>query len=420
MFLKNRNNFIGQMKNNTIALFYSGNRVFKSGDQKFSFEVNRNFYYLTGINQENTILLFIKKNNQTQTFLFAAVSDKLTSLWDGEFLSFNEIATIAQIPLSNILNILNLNKFLNQEINFIKNYPQEILKGIYLDLFCLPTEISINWAFKQCKFLSNLYPFLKIYNSSSILFYLRKQKKPEELENIEKALQINHNALINMIKNIKKCKYEYQTDAYYNYYLEKNQTKKSFDTIAACGKNALILHYNKNNSLLNKNELLLFDAGVQYKKYSSDITRCYPISGTFNSFQKQIYNLVLETNKKIIEWVRPYHTFGEFNTYGKDIMTKGLKKIGLFKENTNINQYCYHNLGHHLGLDLHDLNFSQDDILGENSVVTVEPGLYLPEFNIGIRIEDNILIKNNGAINLSQHIPKEIFEIENLIQKFID
>ncbi|WP_334330765.1 aminopeptidase P N-terminal domain-containing protein [Candidatus Phytoplasma prunorum] len=419
MFLQNRNNFIGQMKNNTIALFYSGISLFKNGDQKFSFEVNRNFYYLTGINQENTILLFIKKNNQTQTFLFVSVSDQLNLLWNGEFLSFNEISEISKLPLPNILNILSFDKFLNQKINFIKNYPQEILKGIYLDLFCLPSEVSINWALKQFKFLSNLYPFLKIYNSSSIMFYLRKQKKPEELENIKKALHINHNALINMIKNIKKCKYEYQIDAHYNYYLEKNKTKKSFDTIAACGKNALILHYNKNNSLLNKNEILLFDAGVQYKKYSSDITRCYPISGTFNSFQKQIYNLVLETNKKIIKWVMPYHTISELNIYGKDIMTKGLKKLGLFKENTNINQYCYHNLGHHLGLDVHDLNFSPDDALGENSVFTVEPGLYLSDFNIGIRIEDNILIKNNGAINLSKHIPKEIFEIENLIQKFI-
>ncbi|MCG7201897.1 MAG: M24 family metallopeptidase, partial [Candidatus Phytoplasma mali] len=131
---------------------------------------------------------------------------------------------------------------------------------------------------------------------------------------------INHQALNYLLKNLKPGMYEYQIAALFHYFLENNQTQKSFETIAASGKNALILHYNKPNCQLKPNDLLLFDAGVTYNHYSSDITRCYPVSGQFSSLQKDIYNLVLKANKEIIAWVKPHHTFTQLNQYGKDIL----------------------------------------------------------------------------------------------------
>lgn len=412
MFLQNRNNVLKNMKDNTIAIFYSGKKMFKSGDQSFPLEVNKNFYYLTGINQANVTLMLIKTTKCIETFLFVEQLSSLKKLWDDDNLSTEEIAINADIPNKNIIDIANFNIFLNKKIN--NNYVNQF-EGIYLDLFYSQLEFDCNWALKKAREIKLLYPFLKIYNSAYILLTLRKSKNNQEIHLIKKAIEINNKALMYMLKKIKNCQYEYQTAALYNYYLKNKNTKESFETIAAVGKNALILHYQKNKDILNPNEMLLFDAGVTYKNYSSDITRCYPITGVFNELQKKIYQLVLKTNKKIIEWVKPNYNFKELNKYGKNILSQGMKELGFLKEDENIEQYCYHGLGHHLGLDVHDLK-DFDNEIGDNSVITIEPGLYLKQFNIGIRIEDNILVTKNGNINLSSNIPKEIEEIEKLMK----
>ncbi|QBF23909.1 aminopeptidase P family protein ['Catharanthus roseus' aster yellows phytoplasma] len=418
MFLHNRNNFIQKMKPNTAALFYSGKAITKSGDQTFPFEVDHNFYYLTGINQPNTILLLVKTPNLSHTFLFLEENNPSKALWDGDILSFSDAYLISQINLSNLKNILTFETFLFQMINPLRGSFVDSLEGFYFDLSKQTLDQKASWALEYCQKMASLYPFLQVYNSSSFLFSLRQTKSVYEQTQIQKALDINHQALNYLSKNLKPGMYEYQIAALFHYFLENNQTQKSFETIAASGKNALILHYNKPNCQLKPNDLLLFDAGVTYNHYSSDITRCYPVSGQFSSLQKDIYNLVLKANKEIIAWVKPHHTFTQLNQYGKDILLQGLKEMSLLKEGETIHQYCYHGLGHHLGLDIHDVcNYT--GVIGTNSVITVEPGLYLKDLGIGVRIEDNLLITQEGAVNLSKHIPKEVKDIEALMKPFV-
>ncbi|WP_349402129.1 Xaa-Pro aminopeptidase [Candidatus Phytoplasma solani] len=417
MFLQNRKNLIKKMKPNAVALFYSGKNIVKSTDQFFPFEVNRNFYYLTGINQPNSILLIKKTPYDCQTFLFLDDRDPQKVLWDGVFLSFTEASKISCIKESNIKKNNIFNSFLLEIINPLRSSFVFSIDIFYFDLLSQyhTSAQEKSQALTFCQKLLSLYPFLKIENSSPFLLSLRQSKSVYEQNQIKKALEINEKALNQLITKIRPLTNENDIAAFFHYFLEKNQTKKSYDTIAASGKNALILHYIRNCSQLMPNEVLLFDAGVNYNHYSSDITRCYPISGVFNPLQKQIYNLVLKANKEIIAFVRPHRTFTQLNHYGKNILAEGLKELSLWKNDDHIDNYCYHGLSHHLGLDLHDA-CNHSDIIGENSVITVEPGLYLKQFNLGIRIEDNILVTKDGSINLSQKIPKEITEIEALMK----
>ncbi|NLL68730.1 MAG: Xaa-Pro dipeptidase, partial [Acholeplasmataceae bacterium] len=244
---------------------------------------------------------------------------------------------------------------------------------------------------------------------------LRMIKSSDEIDNIKKAIKITNEALNNVLKNIKSGIYEYEVVADYNYILGKHNVEPSFDTIAASGHNATVLHYVENNSVIPKNSLMLFDLGVNYSNYASDISRTYPVDGKFTPRQKEFYELVLKANKETIKMLKPGVTWKEFNDYAKDILSSGLIKMGLIKEKEEISKYYYHSIGHFLGLDVHDVGV-YNVALQAGMVVTVEPGLYISEEDIGIRIEDDILITENGSINLSIDIPKEIDEIEKLMK----
>ncbi|MBS2126344.1 aminopeptidase P N-terminal domain-containing protein ['Fragaria x ananassa' phyllody phytoplasma] len=417
MFLQNRNNFIKKMKPNTLALFYSGKKIIKSADQYFPFAVNHNFYYLTGINQDNVILLIVKTLHSHKTYLFLEASNSYKMLWDGDVLSFADASQISQINIFHLHQIESFSSFLLQTINPLRSAVVTSLDSIYFDLSRqnISLEQEVSWPSQYSQKLLSLYPFLKIYNSSPLLSSLRQSKSNYEQEQIKKAIHIHQQALSYLLTKIKLPMYEYQVTALFHYFLENKRTNNAFQTIAASGKNALILHYERNHSQLQSNDLLLLDSGVTYNHYSSDITRCYPVSGVFTSLQKKLYNLVLKANKELIAFVKPEHTFAQLNQHGKAILTQGLKELSLLEDGQSINHYCYHGLAHHLGLDIHDVcNYS--DIIGENSIITIEPGLYLKKLNIGIRIEDNLLVTKDGAINLSQKIPKEINEIEVLMK----
>jgi Xaa-Pro aminopeptidase len=174
---------------------------------------------------------------------------------------------------------------------------------------------------------------------------------------------------------------------------------------------ATILHYHDNNKPLQKDSLILLDLGATYNEYNADISRKYPVSGKFSERQKVLYQMVLDVNKEMITWIKPGKTMAEFKEAGKMLLAKKALDIGLIKHVDDIIKYYYHGLGHHLGLDVHDLS-DQQKVLTEGMVITVEPGIYIEEESIGIRIEDDCLITKDGVINLSEHIIKEIKDIE--------
>ena len=249
-----------------------------------------------------------------------------------------------------------------------------------------------------------------------ILAELRTIKDQDEVLMIQKASDITKKALEFMQKHLKPGIKEFEAEASYNYVLNMHRTTPSFDTIAAGGKNATVLHYVNNSDEIKDGDLVLFDLGVKYEQYASDVSRTYPVNGKFTKRQKEVYEVVLEANEKTIEWLKAGKTLKEFNDFGKQILIDGAKRLGLIEKDEDINKYYYHSLGHYLGLDVHDVgNYAKP--IPEGAIITVEPGLYIAEEGIGIRIEDDILVTKDGAINLTKDILKSVSDIEQQMKK---
>lgn len=258
---------------------------------------------------------------------------------------------------------------------------------------------------------------LKMKNVNEHISYLRMFKSQTELEKLEKAIEITKKGLYRIMDNLKIRDNESQLEADFIHQITlEGSSGVSFDTIAASGENATILHYEENNSVLKEGNLILFDLGALYSNYGSDISRTYPISGKYESRQKIIYEIVLKVNKEAINFVKPGITWNQLNKFAKDLLASECLKIGLIKTEDEITKYYYHSVGHFLGLDVHDVGHYELP-LKEGMVITIEPGLYIKEEKIGIRIEDDVLITKNGSRVLSKDIIKEVEDIEEYLSK---
>ena len=414
-YINNRKKFIDTIKDNSVTILFSGSTFQKTADQEYPFSVNRNFYYLTGINQPNVIFVLVKGINGIKEYLLIEENDPVLVKWVGFKLTKEEAKEI-----SGIENILYLNSFDSLVFSLFnssrKNY--EELYYLYLDLERRNDPDYSTKALRYSKVISEKYPEVKIENAYKNIVRLRMNKSSEEIEKIQESIDVTKGALENVLKNIKPGLYEYQVETYYDSYIKfHGQKVTSFDTICATGKNATILHYVDNNTKIEDNDLVLFDLGCCTDFYISDISRTYPANGKFTERQKQIYNIVLNCNKKCIEFLKPGVTWDEFNKYANSLLIEGLKSIGLIQEDKELIKYYWHSIGHSTGLDTHDPDI-RNVKFEEGMVVTVEPGLYLEDENIGIRIEDNVLITNDSCINLSKEIIKEVDEIEDFMKKY--
>ncbi|MCF7930858.1 MAG: aminopeptidase P family protein [Acholeplasmataceae bacterium] len=416
MYKQRRTNYLNQVKSNALSLFFSGRAPQKSNDQYYPFSVNRNFFYLTGIDQENVVLLIAKGKEEPVSYLFIAENDPVKVLWNGAGLSFEEASKVAEIEIENIHAIEKLDHFIHSLLSTTRNALFGHIDTFYLDLE-RQSEISTDTvAITYAHQLKALYPFLNIISNQMMLAEQRMVKDAHEIAETKKAIAITEKGLDRIMRKLKPGAYEYQIEAEYNFVLNQHRVSPSFDTIAASGKNATVLHYVDNKDEIKDGTLILLDLGVKYGNYCSDITRVYPANGTFTERQKAVYEVVLDVNKKSIEWLKPGVTVGEFKEYGKNLLIEGAKKLGLIKEDQDIVKYYYHGLGHYLGLDVHDVgNYSA--VIPEGALITVEPGLYIAEEGIGIRIEDDVYVTANGPVNLSASIIKEIKDIEAFMKK---
>ena len=240
-------------------------------------------------------------------------------------------------------------------------------------------------------------------------------KDQEEIELICQSIHTTKRAIYNVMNHTKEHDMETMAEAYHNFILTKENKQISFESIIASGKNATILHYVDNNSKIEKDSLLLMDVGCYTNHYSSDISRTFPTSGIFTARQKEIYEIVLDCNKKCIEFAKAGMSWKELNDFAKAILARGCKKLGLIKDDTELSRYYFHSIGHSLGLDVHDPSIDNIGLL-EGMVITIEPGLYIEEEGIGIRIEDNIVITKEKAILLSKDIIKEVEDIEKMMK----
>ena len=410
-FIKRREKFISTLPNGSIALLFSGLKKNISEDLDYPFVVNKNFYYLTGLNEDNCIYMLVKGDANYKEFFFTEERSKEREMWIGPRLKRHEIEEIS--GLSTVYPINDFDRVLSGYLNVGNQSLFGEIDSVYFNL----ARKSINnfetideiYAKKIKETYSNVY-IRSLYNNVS---KLRMIKDDFEIENICKAINITKDGIYEMMKHAKECNYEYEIESYYTWKLKYHNTTESFKTICASGINATILHYEDNNCEAKDGNLVLCDLGSLQNNYASDISRTFPKNGKFTDLEKKIYNVVLETNKKCISFLKPGVLRSDYEQLARETLANGLKELGIITDLNDIDKYYYHSVGHLLGLDVHDVGSFKE--FKEGMVVTCEPGIYIPELEIGIRIEDDILITKNGCKNLSKDIIKEIDEIEQFM-----
>ena len=412
VFMKNRKTFAETMVDNSIAILFAGNNINKSEDEDYTFWINNNFFYMTGIDEHGIILAITKKNNEVKEYLFINDYSEQYQLWNGR-----QMTDVIAKEISGIEEV----KYLSGYDRFISTaFATPIYDTLYLDLSKTFEMAAIDPAFKLMNKVRERYPHIQFKNCYRQICKQRYVKSEEEVEEIKKAISITKGGLERIMSNLKPGLNEYEMDAEFDYAIHKQgSTEKAFATIAAMGKNACTMHYGFNDTVIEDNKLILFDLGAKYHHYCSDISRTFPANGKFTDLQKKIYNIVLEANKRAIAQAKPGMTNRQVdNEIIVPYFGQELKKLGLIKDESEARKYYPHSVSHPMGLDCHDVGGDPVTrccpfVVG--SIHTIEPGLYIPEYEIGIRIEDDILITEDGCINLSKDIIKEVDDIEKFM-----
>jgi Xaa-Pro aminopeptidase len=389
-------------------VLFSGVAPYKSRDEKYQFTPNKNFLYLTGLDKEKMILVVQKDGEKITETLYIEKDDPQLSKWMGHKISVEEAKEISDI----------------EDIKYYENFENDLgrimsqkYEKVYLDLEKQGWDDPITTLpLELVKDLKVKYPSIRIKNIYHQISELRIIKDNEEIENIKRAITITKNGIYNMVKHMKPGMKENEIEAFFDFILKQNGVKDfAFKTIAASGKNAAILHYEENSAKTKDGDMILFDLGAQWNYYSADISRTFPLNGKFSERQKEVYNVVLETMKEIEKNAKPGVSMKELHELSKKKLAEGAIKIGLIEKEEDIFEYYFHSIGHFMGMDTHDVG-ARDAVLKPGMVITNEPGLYIPEENIGVRIEDDLLITEDGCENLSKDIIKEIEEIENFMK----
>ena len=288
---------------------------------------------------------------------------------------------------------------------------------MYLDIVTKEKEQELDFVDKYAEGIRERMPWVSIKNGRPLIQHARTVKQKPELEQMRTAIEITNKGIQNILRHIKPM-YEYQLESYFDQAIKfYGATGYAFPTIAASGKNACCLHYSDNNSMAKDGDLILFDLGANYNCYCADISRTFPVNGVYSRRQKQLYDIVLQGQKLVFGKAKPGVTTKELNGFLREYYKVELKKIGLIEEGTEeeVSKYYFHGVSHHIGVDVHDL--ADNAPLKAGCVISNEPGLYISEEGIGIRIEDDVLITENGAEWLSPQIIKETEDIEKFIKE---
>jgi len=418
LFEKNRQNFTKRLSANSIAIFQSNDEFPRSGDQTHVFKQNADLFYLSGIDQEQTILFLFPDcpNPLYKEILFIRQTNEHIAVWEGHKLTLPEAKNI-----SGIKNVYWLEEFWN------------ILPSVisYANNIYLNTNENDRYAhqvpYRDIRFIEkikNLYPLHKYERAALIMRELRPVKSDIEIELTKKACEITRDAFVRILKFIKPGVAEYEIEAeIIHEFLRQRSSGHAYNPIIASGKNANILHYNDNNQICSDGDVILFDFGAEYANYNADMSRSVPVSGRFTKRQKDVYNAVLRIMKEARKMLVPGTIWNDYHAEVGKIVEFELIGLGLLDKQDIAKQdskaplykkYFMHGTSHHLGLDVHDFA-SRYKPFEAGNILTCEPGIYIPKEGLGIRIENNILITKNGNIDLMDDIPVEIEEIESIM-----
>ncbi len=419
-FIQNRVEFCAKLKPSSIAIFLSHDIYPTNADATFPFKQNNDLFYLSGINQEDTMLILYPdaKEDQHKCILFIRETNEHIAIWEGEKLSMNQAQS-----LSGITTI-----YWEREFDNILNLLLKDVENIYLNTneHARADKKILNREERYGELLKAKYPSHVIKRSAPLMHELRVIKKKEEIEQIQKACSITQDAFDRVLNFIKPGVFEFEIEAEITHeFLTHRSYGPAYPSILASGKDACVLHYVTNNKACQSGDLILMDFGAEYGNYASDLTRTVPVNGKYTPRQKEVYQAVLRILKKSTALLYPGNTFENYQKainamveeeliglkllQSKDVLTQDPKNP-LFKK------YFMHGISHFLGLDVHDVG-ERTGIMKEGMILTCEPGIYIREEHLGIRLENNILITAQGPVNLMEGISIEIEDIENKMAK---
>ena len=411
-YRERRNKLMEDLEDGSIAFLFSGKAPVRSADEAYPFVVNRSFYYMTGIDRENMTLMLIKNEDRVISSLFIEPYDPDLARWVGGRMRPEEAKREGDVD----------EVFSNEEFNSV--FHREIQSCPFLSSRKIGLDLSKNdWdqaddeAYKVAAFLSKQYPQLSVVNLHPTLAMLRMIKDEDELELMRKAQTATIVAVKSMMRYCRPGINETELEGAFDFGLMRQGIREhAFPTICASGQNSTTLHYSSNNEMIEDGDLVLCDLGGAFGHYCADMTRTFPANGKFTDRQKQIYDIVLEGQRLVMDAICPGVTLRQLNQTLLRFYAVKLKEIGLLENGRTVRDYYFHGVSHHLGLDTHDVSLNAMP-LQPGMVITVEPGLYLAEEGIGIRIEDDVLVTKKGYENLSAAMLHTTEEIEAYMNK---
>ncbi|PBQ31987.1 X-Pro aminopeptidase [Sphingobacteriaceae bacterium] len=420
LFRENRNKFKNHLKPNSLAVFVSNDIMPTNADGSMGFRQNADLFYLTGIDQEDTILVIFPdvKDGKHKEILFVKETSELIAIWEGAKLNktqATEVSGIEHIYWHHEFEKI-MKAFFIQAENIYLNSNEHTRR--YIDAETAQDRFN--------KTIIAKYPLHKIERSAPIMHRIRAIKSTQEIDLIQQACDITEKGFRRLLGFIKPGVWEYEIEAELIHEFVRNRSQGfAYGPIVASGKNACVLHYVENNQQCKDGDVILLDVAAEYANYASDLTRSIPVNGKYTKRQKEVYNAVLRVHKAATKLLVPGQTFDKYNKEVGELMTEELLQLNLLKtedvkeQNANwpaYKKYFMHGTSHFLGLDVHDVGFFQEPIQA-GMVFTVEPGIYIQEEGLGIRIENNFLVTTNGQLDLMKNIPVEADEIEELMSK---
>ncbi|MBW4888616.1 aminopeptidase P N-terminal domain-containing protein [Mucilaginibacter sp. HMF5004] len=418
LFINNRNNFVSRLKPRSIAIFNSSDEFPRSGDQTFIFKQNPDFFYLTGIDQEQCRLILFPDcpNPVYKTVLFLRQTNENIAVWEGHKYTKEEALAVSGITA--IFWTDDFENILHSIIHYAEN--------VYLNTN-ENDRYSHKVVYNDLRFIKKMqedYPLHTYHRAATIMRDLRAIKSQPEIELTQRACAITRDAFVRVLKFVKPGVAEYEIEAeIIHEFIRQRSTGHAYTPIIASGKNANILHYNDNNQVCNDGDVILFDFGAEYANYNADLSRSIPVNGKFTQRQRDVYNAVLRVMNEAKKMLVAGTIWNEYHEEVGKVMTSELIGLGLLtkhdveKQNPAIpayKKYFMHGTSHHLGIDVHDFA-SRYQAFAEGNILTCEPGIYIPEEGLGIRLENDILITKGGNIDLMADIPIDAEEIESIM-----